>query len=101
LERAEARAPRPQGHHRMIALFQLLAEDLTNGLNAMHKIIGAILLVIGVFLLIRGHDLSRAIDSQVKNLFTGSPTGKVTQYYLGGALCCAVGLVEIFRPSKK
>jgi uncharacterized membrane protein len=67
----------------------------------MHKIIGAILLVVGVFLLIRGHDLSQSVNSQVKNLFTGSPPDKVTYFYLGGAICCAVGLVEIFRPSKK
>ena len=67
----------------------------------MHKIIGAILLVVGVFLLIRGHDISQSINSQVKNLFTGSPSDKVMYYYLGGAVCCAVGVVELFRPSKK
>jgi uncharacterized membrane protein len=85
----------------MIALFQILAEDLPNRLNAMHKIIGAILLVIGVFLLIRGHDISQSVNSQVKNLFTGSPSDKVTYYYVGGAVCGAIGLVEIFRSSKK
>ena len=67
----------------------------------MHKIIGAILLVVGVFLLIRGHDLSQSINSQVKNLFTGSPSDQVMCYYLGGAVCCAVGVVELIRPSKK
>ena len=67
----------------------------------MHKIIGAILLVVGVFLLIRGHDISQSINSQVKNLFTGSPSDQVMYYYLGGAVCCAVGVVELFRPSKK
>jgi len=66
----------------------------------MHKIVGAVLLVVGAFLLIRGHDMSQAVNSQVKNLFTGSPTDKVMYYYLGGALCAAVGLVEIFRSSK-
>jgi uncharacterized membrane protein len=101
LKRAEARAPRLQRHHRMIALFQILAEDLPNRLNAMHKIIGAILLVIGVFLLIRGHDISQSVNSQVKNLFTGSPSDKVTYYYVGGAVCGAIGFVEIFRSSKK
>ena len=67
----------------------------------MHKIIGAVLLVVGVFLLIRGHDIAQSVNSQVKNLFTGSPTDKVMYYYLGGAVCCAVGIVELFRPSKK
>jgi hypothetical protein len=67
----------------------------------MAKIIGVILLVVGVFLLIRGHDMSQAINSQVKNLFTGQPTDKVTYYYFGGAICCAVGLVSLFAPFKK
>ena len=68
----------------------------------MHKIIGVILLVVGVFLLIQGHDLARSVGSQFKNLFTGSPPTKVTYYYLGGALCCAVGLVSaFFWPLKK
>jgi uncharacterized membrane protein len=67
----------------------------------MHKIIGVILVVVGVYLLLQGHDLSGTIPSQVKNIFTGSPSQKVTYYYLGGALCCAVGLVEFFRSEKK
>jgi len=67
----------------------------------MHKIIGVILVVVGVYLLMKGHDLSGTIPSEVKGLFTGSPSQKVTYYYLGGALCCAVGLVEFFRSDKK
>jgi hypothetical protein len=67
----------------------------------MHRIIGAVLLVVGVFLLVRGHDVSRSIDSQVSNLFTGSPSQKATYFYIGGAVCCAAGLVGIFRPWKK
>ena len=68
----------------------------------MNKIIGVILVVVGIFLLVRGHDLSRSVNSQVKNLFTGSPSDKVTYYYFGGAICCAVGLVSMFFwPSKK
>ena len=68
----------------------------------MHKIIGVVLLVIGVFLLVRGHDISRSFISQVKNLAVGSPADKVTQYYLAGAVCCAAGFVAaFFWPSKK
>ena len=67
----------------------------------MNKIIGVILLVVGVFLLIRGHDISQSVNSQVKNLFTGSPTDKVNYYYIGGVLCCAAGLVGLFKPFKK
>jgi hypothetical protein len=68
----------------------------------MNKLIGVVLLVVGVFLLIRGHDMSNSVNSQVKNLFTGSPTDKVMYFYLGGAISCAVGAVMIFFwPSKK
>ena len=67
----------------------------------MHKIIGVILLIVGIFLLLQGHDFSRAFNAQLKNLFTGSPSSRVTWYYLGGAICCAVGLVEFFRSDKK
>ena len=67
----------------------------------MHKIIGVVLLVVGVYLLMRGHDHARALDSQFRSLFRGSPPDKVTYYYLGGAICCAVGLVEFFRSEKK
>jgi hypothetical protein len=67
----------------------------------MHKIIGVVLVVVGVFLLMQGHDQARSLNSQVKDLVTGSPSKQVTYYYLGGALSCAVGLVEFFRPGKK
>ena len=67
----------------------------------MHKIIGVVLLVVGVYLLMRGHDLSRALDAQFRSLFRGSSSARVTYYYLGGAIGCAVGLVEFFRSEKK
>ena len=67
----------------------------------MHKIIGIVLLAAGVYLLVQGHDIARSVNSQFKDLFTGSPSSKVTYYYLGGAICCVVGLVKIFRSGKK
>jgi drug/metabolite transporter (DMT)-like permease len=66
----------------------------------MHKIIGVLLLVAGTFLVIRGYDASRSVDSQLSNLLGGSSSHTATWLYIGGAACCAVGLVEIFRPSK-
>jgi ABC-type uncharacterized transport system permease subunit len=67
----------------------------------MHKIFGVVLLVAGVFLLIQGHDIARSIPSRFQDAFTGSPSTRITYYYLGGAICCAVGLVEFFRGDKK
>lgn len=67
----------------------------------MHKIIGVTFLVVGLFLLIQGHNMSRSVASQAQQLFAGSVPDKVTWYYIGGAICCAAGLVQIFRPGKK
>ena len=67
----------------------------------MNKIIGIVFVVVGVYLLMQGHDAARSVNSQVQDLFTGSPDKHVTYYYLGGVLCCAIGLVEFFRPDKK
>ena len=65
------------------------------------KIIGIVCLVIGVVLLLRGHDVARSIDSQIKNIFTGSPAHKVVYYYLVGGVLCAVGLTQIFWKRKQ
>lgn len=71
----------------------------------MKKIIGAILMVIGGYLIVRGHDISRSVDSQIRNIanqITGASDDKVMLYYVGGAVCCAVGFVMIFfLPSKR
>jgi hypothetical protein len=66
----------------------------------MHKIIGVLLVAMGSFLLTRGYDASRSVDSQISNLLGGSSSHTATWLYIGGAACCAVGLVEIFRSSK-
>ncbi len=66
----------------------------------MQKIIGAVCLVIGVALLLRVHDVARSLDSQIKNIFTGSPTHKVIYYHLGGVVLCVVGLIQIFWKRK-
>ena len=64
------------------------------------KIIGAVCLVVGAALLLRGHDIARSVDSQIQHIFTGSSAHKVTYYYLGGAVLCAAGLAQIFWKRK-
>jgi uncharacterized membrane protein len=66
----------------------------------MQKTIGIVCLVIGVALLLKGHDVARSVDSQIQNIFTGSPAHKVTYYYFGGVMLCAVGLTQIFWKRK-
>jgi uncharacterized membrane protein len=67
----------------------------------MRKIIGVISLVIGVLLLVRGHDITQSVDSQVKQVFTGAPTDRATYYYIAGGALGLFGLFQIFWPKKK
>ena len=66
----------------------------------MRKIIGVISLVIGVLLLVWGHDITKSVDSQVKQLFTGAPTDRATYYYIAGTALGLFGLFQIFWPKK-
>jgi len=66
----------------------------------MQKIIGIISLVIGVLLLVWGHDIAQSVDSQVKQIFTGSPTNRATDYYIAGTILVLFGLFQIFWPKK-
>jgi Protein of unknown function (DUF3185) len=44
----------------------------------MQKIIGVISLVLGVLLLVWGHNIANSLDSQVRQIFTGAPTDRAT-----------------------
>jgi hypothetical protein len=66
----------------------------------MNKVIGAICLGTGIILLIWGHNVSQSVNSQMKNLFTGSPTDKVMYFYIGGAVLLAVGIVQLATKRK-
>ena len=66
----------------------------------MNKLIGVICLAVGIVLLFWGHNVAQAVDSQVKNLFTGSPTDKAMYLYIGGAVLCAVGAFQLLWKGK-
>lgn len=61
----------------------------------MNKMIGLICLAVGIVLLIWGHNVAQALDSQVKNLFTGEPTNRALYLYLGGVVLCSVGVFQL------
>jgi len=67
----------------------------------MQKIIGVICLVIGLLLLLKGHDIANSIGSQVTKAFTGEPTGKANHYYLAGIIVVLLGGFLIFWNRKK
>jgi hypothetical protein len=56
------------------------------------KIIGLVLLVVGLGVAYWGYRMSGSIGSQLSQAFTGSPTDKVMACYIGGAASFVVGL---------
>jgi len=60
------------------------------------KIIGLILLVVGIGLAYWGYQVSGSVGSQLSQAFTGSPTDKVMACYIGGAASLVVGLFLLF-----
>jgi hypothetical protein len=67
----------------------------------MKKITGAICLGAGVVLLIWGYNIAHGVNSQVKSLFTGSPTDQAMYRYIGGGILAAVGVLLIFSKKNK
>jgi len=61
----------------------------------MNRIIGVICLAIGILLLVWGHNSAQALNSQVKNIFTGTPTDRTMYYYVGGVALSLYGLLQI------
>ncbi|HEX9183734.1 MAG TPA: DUF3185 family protein [Burkholderiales bacterium] len=70
---------------------------MANGSASTKKIIGIVLVVIGVGLAYWAYRMSGSIGSQVTQAVTGSPTDKVMTYYIGGAVSLAVGLFLLFK----
>jgi hypothetical protein len=66
----------------------------------MQKIIGVICLVLGVLMLVWGHNIARSVDSEVKQVFTGSPTDRATYYYIAGTALGLFGLFQVFWPHR-
>ncbi len=63
----------------------------------MNRIVGVVLVVVGVLLGIYGVRASESIASDVSRFFTGSPTDKSVWLLLGGIGCIAIGLVVLSR----
>jgi uncharacterized membrane protein YidH (DUF202 family) len=57
-----------------------------------NKLIGIVLVVVGLGLLYWGYSESQSVTSQVSEAFSGSPLDRVMYKYIGGALALAIGL---------
>ena len=64
------------------------------------RIIGVICLIIGIVLLVRGHDMAQSIGSQVQQAFTGAPSNRSTYFYIAGIALAIFGASQIVWPAK-
>lgn len=65
--------------------------------GASSKIIGLILVVLGIGFAVWGFQMSGSIGSQVTQAVTGADTDKVMTYYIFGAISFVVGIYLFFK----
>ncbi|MBN2866606.1 MAG: DUF3185 family protein [Thiotrichales bacterium] len=61
------------------------------------KLLGIVLVVIGIGLVFWGIQLSGSVESELTQAITGANTDKVMQLYIGGAVSVVVGLFLNFK----
>ena len=66
----------------------------------MNKLIGIVLVVVGVGLLLWGFNLYDAFSSRVSRIVTGSPPDKTVVILIAGAVCAAAGVFQLSRKSR-
>lgn len=64
------------------------------------KLLGWMLIAIGLALIVFGYNASQSLASQFKQSFTGSLSDKAMMYYLGGAVSLAAGVFLAFARGK-
>jgi len=65
-----------------------------------NKLIGFVLLGVAAVLIYFGYTASQSLGSQFKQAFSGSMSDKAMMYYVGGAVCAAVGAFLAFMKGK-
>jgi hypothetical protein len=61
------------------------------------KVIGIVLVVIGLGLAFWAYRMSGSVGSQISEAVTGSPTDKIMGFYIGGAVSFVVGLYLLIK----
>jgi phosphate/sulfate permease len=70
---------------------------MANGSSSAMKIIGIVLVVVGIGLAFWGYRLSGSVGSQLTQALTGSDTDQVMRFYIGGAASFVVGISLLFK----
>jgi hypothetical protein len=66
----------------------------------MRKGFGIICLVAGMFLLVWGYNVAESFKGQLHRIFTSSTNNRTTWLYAGGAVLCAIGVLQIYGGKK-
>lgn len=61
------------------------------------RVIGVILLAVGIVLALWGYNISQSLGSQLNELVHGSPSDKAVYLYVAGGVCAALGLFKILK----
>ena len=61
------------------------------------KIIGIVLLVVGVAAIVWGYNQSQTVGGQISEAFSGSPSNEILAYYIGGGIAAAVGIFMLMK----
>jgi hypothetical protein len=65
-----------------------------------NRLLGFVLLAVGIVLLVMGYNAAQSVGSQFKQAFSGSMSDKATLLYLGGAVATAIGAYLAFLNRK-
>ncbi|MCK7459724.1 DUF3185 family protein [Idiomarina aminovorans] len=63
----------------------------------MTRIVGVVLLVVGVILLYFSYEASQSLASEVSQMATNEPTNNTIWYLIGGVAAVIIGLYAVIR----
>ena len=63
----------------------------------MTRIVGIVLLVVGVILLYFSYEASQSLASEVSQMATNEPTNNTIWYLIGGVAAVIIGLYAVIR----
>ena len=64
------------------------------------RTVGVICLIIGIILLVRGHQMAESLGSQMQQAFTGAPSNRSTYFDIAGIALAIFGVSQIIWPAK-
>lgn len=70
---------------------------MANSSSTSVKILGLVLVVVGIGLAIWGYRLSGSVGAELTHAFTGSNSKEVMNFYIGGAASFVVGVFLVVK----